>query len=70
MVLGYFDNDYKWVNGGEGSRQKRGRYHSQFYANGSKCDLTGDLRSVEIKVSNFLFIISSFQSSRRIYSRT
>ena len=61
QVLGYFDHDYDWSQeekegetkeGGEsanGGGQKR-KHHSQFYKNGTECDLTGQYRKAEVKV--------------------
>ncbi|XP_070174955.1 protein OS-9-like isoform X2 [Littorina saxatilis] len=54
MFLGHYQSDFDWNN--ETLREARvrsklasGRYHSQYYTNGSKCDLTGNGRQTEIR---------------------
>ncbi|XP_076456317.1 protein OS-9-like isoform X2 [Babylonia areolata] len=54
MYLGHFQSDFDWNN--ETLRESRvrskiasGRYHSQYYTNGSKCDLTGKGRETEVR---------------------
>ncbi|KAL8570966.1 hypothetical protein ACOMHN_037826 [Nucella lapillus] len=54
MYLGHFQSDFDWKN--ETLRESRvrskiasGRYHSQYYTNGSKCDLTGKGRETEVR---------------------
>ena len=54
--MGYYDHDLEWPELNpeetEDERQATLRHHKQFYTNGSKCDLTGDLRKTEVRVSN------------------
>nr|KAG5698148.1 hypothetical protein BaRGS_001743 [Batillaria attramentaria] len=54
IYLGHFESDFDWAN--ETLRESRvrskiasGRYHSQYYTNGSKCDLTGSGRRGEVR---------------------
>lgn len=53
MTLGQFDSDYEWKTKqeeqGESSKLEQNRYHSQFYVNGSKCDLTSHSRASEVR---------------------
>ena len=55
MILGYYDHDLEWPESNPGESedeiQATLRHHKQFYSNGSKCDLTGDLRKTEVRVS-------------------
>ena len=55
MILGYYDHDLEWPESNPGETedeiQATLRHHKQFYSNGSKCDLTGDLRKTEVRVS-------------------
>jgi hypothetical protein len=59
MVLGYYDHDLEWPesNPGESEDEMQAtlRHHKQFYTNGSKCDLTGDFRKTEVRVSRTKF---------------
>lgn len=50
ISLGHYSGDTDWsqVTIEEKSRSN-GRYHSQFYSNGTICDLTGDLRKTEVR---------------------
>jgi hypothetical protein len=54
MILGYYDHDLEWPVA-KGSEEREDplqtlRHHKQFYTNGSKCDLTGDMRKTEVRV--------------------
>ncbi len=62
MVLGFYDHDEEWTEDessdketsdefGEHKQKIPKQHHSQLYANGSKCDLTGNLRHTEVRVS-------------------
>ncbi|XP_059082809.1 protein OS-9-like [Tigriopus californicus] len=46
MSLGQYDHDYEWK---EGEGVAGLKHHSQFYLNGSACDLTGSLRQTEVR---------------------
>ena len=58
MVLGFYDHDKEWTEEEEelenkasgGDPGKIVKHHSQMYSNGSKCDLTGNLRHTEVRV--------------------
>ena len=53
MILGHYDHDLEWPLIKEGDAEDPAtalRHHKQFYANGTKCDLTGDLRKTEVRV--------------------
>ena len=51
------------------SKIASGRYHSQYYTNGSKCDLTGKGRETEVRVG--LPFLPSFHSwCMRVFKRT
>ncbi|GFO39434.1 protein os-9-like [Plakobranchus ocellatus] len=54
IYLGYYQEDFDWDN--ETAREDRlksktahGRYHSQKYTLGTKCDLTGHMRRAEVR---------------------
>uniref|UniRef100_A0A6A7FRT2 Protein OS-9-like n=1 Tax=Hirondellea gigas TaxID=1518452 RepID=A0A6A7FRT2_9CRUS len=57
MVLGMYESEYDWSSGGKGGADASGssnsnrlqRFHSQFYSNGTKCDLTGEPRKTEVR---------------------
>ena len=65
QILGHYDSDYEWDDGdaaidqahqqempssaAAGLGQRERRYHSQFYKNGTECDLTGQMRSAEVR---------------------
>ncbi len=59
LNLGMYNNDYEWPeeSGKEGmgsasstSSDPTPKHHSQFYTNGTECDLTGNMRKTEVKV--------------------
>lgn len=53
LLLGLYDYDYNWTKTLEGEKERETKvsrnYHSQYYVNGSKCDLTGELRKSEVR---------------------
>ncbi|XP_067131346.1 protein OS-9-like [Centruroides vittatus] len=52
ITLGLYDSDFDWdneTNKDKSSENRQKRYHSQYYNNGSKCDLTGQPRNAEIR---------------------
>ncbi|KAJ8358717.1 hypothetical protein SKAU_G00152420 [Synaphobranchus kaupii] len=51
LFLGYYESEFDWNNEtAKASKQHRlKRYHSQSYANGSKCDLNGRPRETEVR---------------------
>ncbi len=54
QILGHYDSDYDWQseNGGGIPEEEivgARKYHSQFYTNGTKCDLTGHFRRAEVR---------------------
>jgi len=56
MVLGFYDHDENLDDedllGKSGDNMpKLRRHHAQIYTNGSKCDLTGQLRRTEVRVN-------------------
>lgn len=68
MILGKFDHDVEWPKDEEGNyinnnsnnnrkkdspQQQQVPYHKQMYTNGSLCDLTGEMRLTEVRVSYF-----------------
>ncbi|CAH8554099.1 unnamed protein product [Heterobilharzia americana] len=46
-LLGVYDHDYNWDNSSQ--IEDKPKYHSQFYINGSTCDLTGNHRKAEVQ---------------------
>ena len=60
LVLGKYESEYDWSSGGKGgadvtsgtgsNHNRLQRFHSQFYSNGTKCDLTGEPRKAEVRV--------------------
>jgi len=56
LILGYYDHDLEWpkpdLNSGDDviNPETTLRHHKQFYANGTKCDLTGEHRKTEVRV--------------------
>jgi len=50
LVLGYYDHDQDWSNSGQNRpANKKFSHHSQFFTNGSLCDLTNELRKAEVR---------------------
>ena len=51
MSLGRYDHDYEWNETTEAEKANglAHSHHSQFYTNGSLCDLTGKLRRTEVR---------------------
>lgn len=53
IFLGYYESEYDWKNDtatqDESSRNRLQRYHSQYYVNGTRCDVTGALRKAEVR---------------------
>lgn len=47
--LGSFAKDFDWGQAEKSDLQVRNRYHSQFYDQGSTCDVTGRPRSTEVQ---------------------
>ena len=56
LNLGSYNNDYEWpeeeASSGAGASGLGDdpKHPSQFYANGTECDLTGNMRKTEVKV--------------------
>ncbi|GIY34267.1 hypothetical protein CDAR_120661 [Caerostris darwini] len=52
ITLGLYDSDYEWGNETDEEKFKhvKQRYHSQYYVNGTKCDLTGTPRTAEVRL--------------------
>jgi hypothetical protein len=51
-ILGNFDSDFDWGDSdseGHSSGVGTRKYHSQFYRNGTECDLTGQFRRSEVR---------------------
>ncbi|XP_063873973.1 protein OS-9-like isoform X1 [Scylla paramamosain] len=48
IILGKYESEYNWKNSSE-TKNRLQRFHSQFYVNGTKCDLTGEPRSTEVR---------------------
>lgn len=52
VYLGFYESDFDWSN--ETSQDKfkhaKQKYHSQYYTNGTKCDLTGMPRNAEVRI--------------------
>ena len=52
QILGHYESDYEWNDGDMAMDQSvtnaaatgQRKYHSQFYKNGTECDLTGHFR--------------------------
>ena len=58
LVLGHYDHDLEWPkpdqdDGGINPASSL-RHHKQFYVNGTKCDLTGELRRTEVRVNSLI----------------
>nr|CAH8856990.1 unnamed protein product [Trichobilharzia regenti] len=58
-LLGVYERDYDWDNSSQ--NENKPKYHSQFYINGSVCDITGKHRKSEVQflcsdTSNFHII--------------
>lgn len=54
ISLGKFESDYNWEKTEEweastNTKLKKRKHHSQYYVNGSLCDLTGDSRKTEVR---------------------
>ena len=50
-MLGHYDHDQDWSETPKSSKDAKVPHHSQFYTNGTICDLTGGYRKTEIRVS-------------------
>ncbi|XP_050714455.1 protein OS-9-like isoform X2 [Eriocheir sinensis] len=48
IILGKYESEYNWKNSSE-TKNRLQRFHSQFYVNGTKCDLTGESRRTEVR---------------------
>ncbi|XP_069943211.1 protein OS-9 isoform X3 [Cherax quadricarinatus] len=48
IILGKYESEYNWKNSSE-TKNRLQRFHSQFYVNGTKCDLTGVPRRTEVR---------------------
>nr|XP_045624943.1 protein OS-9-like [Procambarus clarkii] len=48
IILGKYESEYNWKNSSE-TKNRLQRFHSQFYVNGTKCDLTGEPRRTEVR---------------------
>ncbi|KAG0726980.1 Protein OS-9 [Chionoecetes opilio] len=48
IILGKYESEYNWRNSSE-TKNRLQRFHSQFYVNGTKCDLTGEARGTEVR---------------------
>uniref|UniRef100_A0AAR2J168 Endoplasmic reticulum lectin n=1 Tax=Pygocentrus nattereri TaxID=42514 RepID=A0AAR2J168_PYGNA len=74
LFLGYFESEFDWTNEtAKATKQhKLKRYHSQFYVNGSKCDLNGSPRESEVRFvceegsSDFITRVDEPQSCRYV----
>ena len=55
LVLGNYDHDQEWSETQKSSKDAKVGHHSQYYTNGTLCDLTGGYRKAEIRVSVKLF---------------
>ena len=51
VVLGNYDHDQDWSETQKSSKDAKVGHHSQYYTNGTLCDLTGGYRKTEIRVS-------------------
>ncbi|XP_035207021.1 protein OS-9-like isoform X3 [Stegodyphus dumicola] len=53
LTLGLYESDYDWDNETdqvEKFKHAKQRYHTQYYVNGTKCDLTGQPRNAEVRI--------------------
>ncbi|KFM65742.1 Protein OS-9, partial [Stegodyphus mimosarum] len=52
LTLGLYESDYDWDNETDQEKFKHAkqRYHTQYYVNGTKCDLTGQPRNAEVRI--------------------
>ncbi|XP_076054209.1 uncharacterized protein LOC143032884 isoform X2 [Oratosquilla oratoria] len=48
LILGKYESEYNWKNSTE-TKNRLQRFHSQFYVNGTKCDITGEPRRAEVR---------------------
>ena len=48
LTLGLYSHDHEWRE--EDRLNDALKYHSQFYTNGTECDLTGSYRKTDVKV--------------------
>ncbi|XP_068202661.1 protein OS-9-like isoform X2 [Palaemon carinicauda] len=48
LILGKYESEYNWKNSSE-TKNRLQRFHSQFYVNGTKCDVTGQPRRTEVR---------------------
>uniref|UniRef100_T1J0C5 Protein OS-9 n=1 Tax=Strigamia maritima TaxID=126957 RepID=T1J0C5_STRMM len=51
IILGHFESEFDWNNEtqGENAKNHLQRYHSQYYVNGSQCEVTGEFRRTEVR---------------------
>ncbi|CAH8853729.1 unnamed protein product [Trichobilharzia szidati] len=68
-LLGVYERDYDWDNSSQ--NENKPKYHSQFYVNGSVCDLTGRHRKSEVQFlcadTNNFHIISVDEPETCVY---
>ena len=55
LNLGEYSHDHEWRE--EDRLNDALTYHSQFYTNGTECDLTGSYRKTEVKVGSLFCLI-------------
>ena len=64
LHLGHYDYDKELDEDLKNSETKIKRHHTQIYANGSQCDLTGNPRQTEVRVSTFFMNFSPQKVSK------
>ena len=65
LVLGNYDHDQEWSETQKSSKDAKVSHHSQYYTNGTLCDLTGGYRKAEIRVREerrSLCILATFKN--------
>ena len=72
ISLGKFDSDYDWSKTEEWEasakvKAKKQKHHSQYYVDGSKCDLTGEPRKTEVRFKCDEGLKGSGVCARRCY---
>ncbi|OWA50142.1 putative Protein OS-9 [Hypsibius exemplaris] len=51
ITLGIYSHSYNWSNvSAKDALKKKDRYHLQYFANGTTCDLTGEQRQTRVKI--------------------
>jgi len=52
LHLGKYNGDFEWADESDRTNPNL-MYHTQFYVNGTDCEVTGNMRKTDVKVINY-----------------